>query len=102
MLTFVVSETAKVAKKNDTGGIGHPEGNTGVALNCCWFPGAAAVWLAVASKGKRLSAVMLQSWVEAPQPAAAKHRSRVTNRIAVVGFMIRESIVLWQGRGKLQ
>jgi hypothetical protein len=82
MLTLTGSETDQVAKPKGNGGRGHPEANTGPGMNCCWFPGGTALWLAVALAGEMLTAVMLQSWVlEPPQPALAQDKNR-TQKIA--------------------
>jgi hypothetical protein len=77
MLMLTGSETDQVAKAKGNGGGMQPFGKTGLARNCCWFPGAAAVWLATALWGAMLSAVELQlRALLPPQPAAAKHNSK--------------------------
>jgi hypothetical protein len=48
MLTLTVSETDHVAKLKGIGGGMQPEGSVNPAMNCCWLPGDAAVWLATA------------------------------------------------------
>lgn len=95
MLTLTGSETDQVAKPKGKGGGTHPWGNTGLAMNCCWFPGAAALWFAEPLAGEIDIPVMLQSWLlEPPQPAAAKLRSRAPKiRVIFMETFSRRRIV---------
>jgi hypothetical protein len=78
MLILVVSDIDQFAKPKARGDGGQPLGNTGLAMNCCWFPGAGVVWLATALCGEMLIPVRLQLVPidPPPHPAAAAVRTR--------------------------
>jgi len=102
MLTLTGSETDQVAKPKGKGGGTHPLGNTGPGMNCCWFPGGAALWFATPLAGEIETPVMVQSWLlEPPQPAAKlRRKAQKAKDVFMETFSKRRIISLQPGPDK--